>query len=158
MSYPDETTIQWRSTVIPANAGIQLYNLLYCIKRIVLLDSGIRRNDGLLSHQNNIGGLPARIRVMMAVLLLALSSPGTQADDNRDNPVSAGIAAYENSNYKDAVENFKSAIQSAPDASFLHHWLGKCYGRIAEHGNWFKAISYSKKNPGTIPQGRRTGR
>ena len=89
---------------------------------------------------------------MMAVLLLALSSPGTQADDNRDNPVSAGIAAYENSNYKDAVENFKSAIQSAPDASFLHHWLGKCYGRIAEHGNWFKAISYSKK---TLEQFRR---
>ena len=87
----------------------------------------------------------ARIMCTLAVLILGFNSAGGLAADNTDDPVNAGIAAYETGHYKEAVKNFKRAIQSAPDNSFLHHWLGKCYGRIAENVNWFKAMSYAKK-------------
>ncbi len=79
------------------------------------------------------------------MLVLAFNGTGGLADDNTDDPVNAGIAAYEMGHYKEAAENFNNALQSAPDTSFLHHWLGKCYGRIAENANWFKAMSYAKK-------------
>ena len=87
----------------------------------------------------------ARIMCILAVLILGFNSAGGLAADYTDDPVNAGIAAYETGDYKEAVKNFKRAIQSAPDTSFLHHWLGKCYGRIAENVNWFKAMSYAKK-------------
>ena len=69
-------------------------------------------------------------------------APSNQADELL---VSAGIAAYRDGNYKLAVESFVNAIQLAPSDSSLHHWLGKCYGRIAEQGNWFTSMSYAKK-------------
>ena len=87
----------------------------------------------------------ARNICTLAVLILGFNSAGGLAADNTDDPVNAGIAAYETGHYKEAVKNFKRAIQSAPDTSSLHHWLGKCYGRIAENVNWFKAMSYAKK-------------
>ena len=90
-------------------------------------------------------GLSACIPGTVTALLLAFNSPDSLADDNTANPVKAGIAAYEMGHYKEAAGKFKRAIQSTPDSSFLHHWLGKCYGRIAENGNWFKAMSYAKK-------------
>ena len=86
-----------------------------------------------------------RIMCTLAVLVLGFNSAGGLAEDISDGPVNAGIAAYETGQYKEAVKNFKRAVQSAPDTSFLHHWLGKCYGRIAENVNWFKAMSYAKK-------------
>ena len=57
----------------------------------------------------------------------------------------AGMRAYEAGNYKSAAASFREAIKSAPQDSTLHHWLGKCYGRIAEQGNWFTAFSHAKK-------------
>ena len=83
--------------------------------------------------------------LLLAVLILGFNSAAGLAADNTGDPVDAGIAAYERGHYKEAVGNFKRAMQSAPDTSFLHHWLGKCYGRIAENVNWFKAMSYAKK-------------
>ena len=87
----------------------------------------------------------SRIMCTLAVLILGFNSAAGLAAGNTDDPVNAGIAAYEGGHYKEAVRNFKRALQSAPDTSFLHHWLGKCYGRIAENANWFKAMSYAKK-------------
>ncbi len=89
------------------------------------------------SHISHLGPIIA--------LFLILSGSAGLADDKQDSLVNAGIAAYDSGNYQDAVKNFKRAIQSTPDTSLLHHWLGKSYGRIAERGNWFKAMSYSKK-------------
>ena len=91
------------------------------------------------------GVLSASLARTIAVLVLGFICAGGLAADYADDPLNAGIAAYETGHYKKAVRNFKRAIQSAPDTSFLHHWLGKCYGRIAENGNWLKAMSYAKK-------------
>ncbi len=62
-----------------------------------------------------------------------------------DSPVDAGIAAYDEGDYRAAARRFAEALQAAPEDSSLHHWLGKCYGRIAEHGNWLVSMSYAKK-------------
>ena len=75
----------------------------------------------------------------LVTLFVVLSSP---ADERH---VDAGIAAYHDGNYKSAVKSFVNAIQAAPQDSSLHHWLGKCYGRLAKRSNWFAAMSYAKK-------------
>lgn len=81
----------------------------------------------------------------LIALLLVLIAPAGQTGGNSDDPVEAGIAAYQNSDYKSAAASFREAMEAAPQDSSLHHWLGKCYGRIAENGNWFTALSYAKK-------------
>ena len=83
------------------------------------------------------------VRIFHVAPLLALfTALSSQADVLR---VDAAIVAYQDGNYKSAVAGFTDAIQAAPQDSSLHHWLGKCYGRIAEQGNWFKSMSYAKK-------------
>ena len=78
------------------------------------------------------------------------------ASDNhaQDTSVAAGIRAYQDGHYQSAAASFRNALEIAPQDSSLHHWLGRCYGRIAEHGNWFAAISYAKK---TLKQFRKAG-
>ena len=75
-------------------------------------------------------------------LIAPTATPDSRADDNM---VDAGIRAYHDGNYKSAAASFRKAIEAAPQDSSLHHWLGKCYGRIAENGNWFTALSYANK-------------
>ncbi|MDE0154259.1 MAG: hypothetical protein OXS28_21800 [Gammaproteobacteria bacterium] len=73
-------------------------------------------------------------------------SPTTAADSRADQAaLDAGVRAYETGNYKSAAASFREAIKAAPQDSSLHHWLGKCYGRIAENGNWFTALSHAGK-------------
>ncbi|MCY4154939.1 MAG: hypothetical protein OXF58_06385 [Gammaproteobacteria bacterium] len=62
-----------------------------------------------------------------------------------DNPLAAGIAAYNDGDYRAAADRFAEAVTAAPQDSMRHHWLGKSYGRIAEHSNWFVSMSYAKK-------------
>ena len=77
---------------------------------------------------------------------LALQFALFAADSRADQAgLDAGIRAYEAGNYKSAATSFREAIKSAPQDSTLHHWLGKCYGRIAEQGNLFTAFSHAKK-------------
>ena len=75
----------------------------------------------------------------LVTLFVVLSSP---ADERH---VNAGIAAYHDGNYKLAVKSYVNAIQAAPQDSSLHHWLGKCYGRLAKRSNWLAAMSYARK-------------
>ena len=78
---------------------------------------------------------------MAALLTLCPAYAGWAAD----NPRQDGIAAYNDGDYRAAADSFSQAVQAAPEDSSLHHWLGKSYGRIAEHGNWFASMSYAKK-------------
>lgn len=84
---------------------------------------------------------PARISRLLPLIAL-LVALGIQADER---PSETGIAAYQDGNYKLAMHSFVRALQADPQNSSLHHWLGKCYGRLAERGNWFKSMSYARK-------------
>ncbi len=75
-------------------------------------------------------------------LIAPTATPDSRADNNM---FDAGIRAYHDGNYKSAAASFREAIKAAPQDSSLHHWLGKCYGRIAENGNWFTALSHAGK-------------
>jgi tetratricopeptide (TPR) repeat protein len=46
---------------------------------------------------------------------------------------------------KRASEFFQQAVTTEPGNSVYHHWLGRAYGRRAEMGNPFTALSYASK-------------
>jgi tetratricopeptide (TPR) repeat protein len=75
-------------------------------------------------------------------LIAPTATPDSRANDS---VIDAGMRAYHDGNYKSAATSFREAIETAPRDSSLHHWLGKSYGRIAENGNWFTALSYAGK-------------
>ena len=75
----------------------------------------------------------------LVTLFVVLSS----AADERH--VNAGIAAYHDGDYRLAAKSYVNAIQAAPQDSSLHHWLGKCYGRLARRSNWLAGMSYAGK-------------
>ena len=56
-----------------------------------------------------------------------------------------GQIHYEAKNYITALPAYQKAVALAPMTSIYHHMLGKCYGRIAEEGNWFTALRYVRK-------------
>jgi|GEM_PF-1340954 len=52
---------------------------------------------------------------------------------------------YVLTNYAKAVRYLKAAVQQRPKNAQFHYWLGKAYGRLAEHSNWFSAMALSRK-------------
>ena len=82
-----------------------------------------------------------------AFICLALQFAPLTVPDSRagDAAMDAGIRAYHDGNYQSAAASFREALKAAPRDSSLHHWLGKCYGRIAESGNWLTALSHAGK-------------
>jgi tetratricopeptide (TPR) repeat protein len=46
---------------------------------------------------------------------------------------------------KRATEFFEQAVAAEPGNSVFHHWLGRAFGRRAEMGNPFTAMSYASK-------------
>jgi tetratricopeptide (TPR) repeat protein len=52
---------------------------------------------------------------------------------------------YAADEYTAALSLARKAVALQPEESRFHHLLGKCYGRIAEQANWFKAVSYARK-------------
>ncbi len=55
-----------------------------------------------------------------------------------------GMRHYEAQDYPAAVKAFKAATNSVPNNDEYAHWLGKAYGRQAEHAGWFTAIKLAK--------------
>ena len=86
------------------------------------------------------------IKTAIFVCLTLYFAPFAATDSRADDAaIDAGIRAYQDGKYKSAAASFREAIKAAPQDSSLHHWLGKCYGRIAENGNWFTALSHARK-------------
>jgi tetratricopeptide (TPR) repeat protein len=44
-----------------------------------------------------------------------------------------------------AINHAEHAISLSPNNSEYHHWLGRSYGRKAEHSNWFSSVNLAKK-------------
>ena len=56
-----------------------------------------------------------------------------------------GSVRYEAGEFIEAMPSLKKAAELDPMNSIYQHMLGKCYGRIAEHGNWVTALRYVNK-------------
>ena len=52
---------------------------------------------------------------------------------------------YESGEYEKALPLLRQAVEREPENSHYHHMLGKCYGRLAEHGSWLTALRYVNK-------------
>ena len=57
----------------------------------------------------------------------------------------SGTAHYEAAEFTLALPLLKKAAEQEPSNSIYQHFLGKCYGRIAEHGSWVTALRYVNK-------------
>lgn len=82
------------------------------------------------------------VLIFLTLQLALFAAADSRADDAA---IDAGTRAYHEGNYTSAAASFRKAIEAAPQDSSLHHWLGKCYGRIAENGNWLTALSHARK-------------
>jgi tetratricopeptide (TPR) repeat protein len=56
-----------------------------------------------------------------------------------------GQCYYQLRDFPRAVTSFERSVQLAPDQSAYHDWLGKAYGRRAEHAIFLNAMGWAKK-------------
>jgi len=76
--------------------------------------------------------------MMLLVSSLAVGAPGEGA-------FATGMKSYQRHDFKTAIQAFAQAVQQAPRVSRFHHWLGKAYGRLAQHSNWLQKLSLAKQ-------------
>jgi len=75
---------------------------------------------------------------MLLVSGLATGAPGESA-------FSSGMKSYQRHDFVAAIQAFEQALQQAPRVSRFHHWLGKAYGRVAQHSNWLRTLTLAKQ-------------
>ncbi len=56
-----------------------------------------------------------------------------------------GRCDFELREFDAAIGEFEHAISLRGNVSEYHHWLGRSYGRKAEHSNWFSGVGLAKK-------------
>ena len=83
-------------------------------------------------------GLSLLLLMVLLLLMLQGHAAGTGAE-TADTNFQRGRQYYEKEDYASAIEAFSVAVKLSPDTATYHHWLGKSYGRLAEHANLFKA-------------------
>lgn len=87
------------------------------------------------------GGRRPQPRPRLAALLLAASVFATPAQDSAGGAAfAAGRAHYDAGRYEQAVTSLEQAVSAEPGNSEYHQWLGRSYGRSAEHGPWYRAL------------------
>lgn len=85
------------------------------------------------------------MKIAPVLIILLLLPAMTQADKGPESAFSAGQQHYETGDYEQALESFLRATAIEPDNSVYQHWLGKCYGRLAEKAGILSAYKLSKK-------------
>lgn len=79
-------------------------------------------------------------KAILITLLFSLSVFSVAEEDNAAGLFSEAQTLYAAGKYEEALPGFQKAVELMPDNSIYHHMLGKCHGRIAEHGSWFTAL------------------
>lgn len=85
------------------------------------------------------------IRRTLTVLVLAAFALAAWAEDDAGALFQQAQASYEAEHYQAALDLMQKAVQLAPDNSNFQHFLGKCYGRLAERANPLSAMSLAAK-------------
>jgi tetratricopeptide (TPR) repeat protein len=83
------------------------------------------------------------IRLFVAGLL-TISSTGSYPADGTS-AFTEGQRLYAEARFTAARAAFEQAVQCQPAVSEYHHWLGRTYGRLAEHAGWFEAMRLAKQ-------------
>ncbi len=85
--------------------------------------------------------------LIISYLVAGFSAATLRAENDLDADAmfSSGSALYEDGEFLEALPHLKQAAELAPSNSVYQHMLGKCYGRIAEHGSWLTALRYVNK-------------
>jgi tetratricopeptide (TPR) repeat protein len=93
--------------------------------------------------------MSSRLWIVFAAVALMLAPAGAVAGrPDAAALVEEGQRFYAKEDYKRALELFEQAVQLAPNVSQHHVWLGRAYGRRAEHtSKWkfFSALSLAAK-------------
>lgn len=83
-----------------------------------------------------------------SIIVLSGYAFSAHAEENRLDPAilfEQGVMHYEKSEYREARHQFEKLVEIEPAVSRYYHWLGKCYGRLAENSGWLDAIPLSQK-------------
>ena len=90
--------------------------------------------------------LAGKFSIILSLFICSfISFANTPASKEAEEYFQQGQIHYEAKNYITALPAYQKAVALAPMTSIYHHMLGKCYGRIAEEGNWFTALRYVRK-------------
>ena len=90
--------------------------------------------------------MAGKFSVILSLLIYSfISFANTPAIKEAKEYFQQGQIHYEAKNYITALPAYQKAVALAPMTSIYHHMLGKCYGRIAEEGNWLTALRYVRK-------------
>jgi tetratricopeptide (TPR) repeat protein len=76
--------------------------------------------------------------------LLTISSTGSYPADGTS-AFTEGQRLYAEARFTAARAAFEQAVQCQPGVSEYHHWLGRTYGRLAEHAGWFEVMRLAKQ-------------
>ena len=85
------------------------------------------------------------IRRTLTVLLLTLFAAAAWAENDADALYQQAQASYEAQHYQAALDLMEKAVEQEPENSHFQHFLGKCYGRLAEQSNPLSALSLATK-------------
>jgi tetratricopeptide (TPR) repeat protein len=123
--------------VIKYTIGLDTYLLKYEEKQILDAPFIVEKNMNTLLNN-------PYIRLFVAGLLTISSSTGSYPADGTS-AFTEGQRLYAEARFTAARAAFEQAMQCQPAVSEYHHWLGRTYGRLAEHAGWFEAMGLAKQ-------------
>lgn len=104
------------------------------------------RNGDIDMH--NMSEAPRwRVGVWLLSALLAMWAVPAAAAVSAAVPVPCfvrGRQQYEQGDFAGAVRSFERAVKRHRGGAKYHLWLGRAYGRLAEHAGWFEAMSLAR--------------
>ncbi len=82
---------------------------------------------------------------MLARFLIAIAFTAASCAQADADLMVRGKQAYQQANFKDAVQWFEKAATAEPRSSDVQHWLGRAYGRLAETSSFLNAPRFASK-------------
>lgn len=86
-----------------------------------------------------------RILRTLVLVTVTVTLPVAAVADGGCADYEDGQRYYQARKFKQAVEALERSVESSPEVSEYHFWLGKAYGRLAEESNFLVATGLAKK-------------